>query len=302
MIKIELEYDPKQIFYIRTEVLKTDSQLTEYKIKFGTNEIKSKNMYLKAKEYVPNFFEPLLNLYEKINPKYRGTPVEFNYLVGSYNIHKFLAEATIKKERTFVLNEIKNKKIDSNQFEFFMYSLKKIAEIYSIGNEKKITLNKHYLNIKHGLLNKHFSNSPMYFSCGSTDVGFFGSLKDGKVFTAKVKINGENRRVFIKTPIQHNLGYNPLFIDPKTLDVYAFKTNKFGKIISYTLRIKHDPKNHSREQLLRSAIREYTEKTIENQKKYNAKLIINEKLIHKKKLRRKRLLTKNYLKHRSSNK
>lgn len=270
-----MDYNPKQRIFISLSSIaqdKTNPNINLYKITFGSNDSSVQNIYQKAKEYVPNFLEPLLNLYQGINPKYRGTMVEYNRLIGTFKLHKFLAEATTKKERTFVLNEIKKKAIDSNKFEFFMYSLKKIAEIYYEGHKKVSTLEDHYLNIKRGLLNKHFTNSVNYFDCSSTDGGFFHSFKEGKVFTSKVKIDGEYRRVFIKTPMQHGLGYNPMFLDTKTLDVYAFKTNKLGTIISYKLRIKHDPANKARDIFLRSAINEYTKKTIENQKAYKTEL------------------------------
>jgi len=279
MIKIELDYDPEQYTFISSTIMEpkeNSSNLSMYKLTFGSNYPEVKAIYKKAKEYVPNFLDPLLNLYEEINPKYRGKAVIFDKLIGAYKLHKFLAETTTKKERTFVLNEIKKKAIDSNKFEFFMYSLKKIAEIYSEGHKKVSTLEDHYLSIKRGLLNKNFTSSVEYHSCGDpTDIGFFHSFSEGKIFTAKIKIDGEYRRIFVKTPMHHGIGYNPMFLDAKTLDVYAFKTNNLGKITSYTIRIKHNPLDTRRERFLRTGIDRYTKKTIENQKAYREELSLN---------------------------
>jgi len=142
--------------------------------------------------------------------------------------------------------------------------------------------------IKKGLLNKKLINNILYYSCYSTYIGFLNSFRENKIYTAKVKINNEYRRVFIKTPVHNGLGANPMFLDPKNGKVYAFSTDNKGNIKKFILRI--DPKKGhiynniekpiplmSVEKLalkkLESEIENYVKKTLENQKRHRSEII-----------------------------
>ncbi|MFA5746247.1 MAG: hypothetical protein WCX82_00055 [archaeon] len=76
--------------------------------------------------------------------------------------------------------------------------------------------------------------------CKETYPGFLRSQTANTLYTAKVKINGVIKRVFIKTPIgktrTEDLGFNKLMIDPDTFRLYTFKTDNSGKIIEKSIR------------------------------------------------------------------
>lgn len=72
--------------------------------------------------------------------------------------------------------------------------------------------------------------------CIETYIGFMRALKEDTLYTAKLKIGGKLKRVFIKTPIggsktpELNYGFSRLAIDPETMNVYSFVNHKDGKI------------------------------------------------------------------------
>jgi len=92
-------------------------------------------------------------------------------------------------------------------------------------------------DIKKGLFPRKLIFDKRYISgCPSTYLGFMRALKSGTLYTAKIKINGKLKRVFIKTPIgqeevdNFHAGFNKLLIDPETMDVYYFTMDEKGKI------------------------------------------------------------------------
>lgn len=135
-------------------------------------------------------------------------------------------------------------------------------------------LKRLFINAKFGLLNKHLVNSPLYYSCITTLEGFIRSFKEDKIFTTKVKIDGDLRRVFIKTPINTYSvgGHNPLFLDSKTLNIYAFKTDKKGKIIDFSLRMDNFKISSMDKMFLKKEMLAYVKRAKENINKYRTYL------------------------------
>lgn len=92
-------------------------------------------------------------------------------------------------------------------------------------------------DIKRGKFPKKIRFTTEYSrGCINTYIGFMRALKSGTLYTAKIKINGKLKRVFIKTPIgstnNFNLvaGFYRVAIDPETMDVYSLQNKKNGKI------------------------------------------------------------------------
>lgn len=73
-------------------------------------------------------------------------------------------------------------------------------------------------------------------TCIETYVGFMRALKEDALYTAKLRIGGKLKRVFIKTPVGSSktpdldFGFSRLAIDPETLNVYSFVNHKDGRI------------------------------------------------------------------------
>ncbi len=272
MIKIKITPKEKMKTYIDVKEKRLPNKDKLYEVLFNVSEEAlpyTKNMYKKAKRYGPSFLEPFVNFFVSSNPKYYGKNFDVSKLLGSYEINHFLSNATTSKERKYILDQIKNKKIDLEKLSLFVYSLKHLATSYYKENIKIMNIKNLFINVKFGLLNKHMVNRPYYLNCYSTYQGFINSFNESKIFTTKAKIDGKIRRVFIKNPI-HNaeLGYAPLFIDPKTFNIYAFLTDNKGKIRNFYLRVDAKKIPSHRKKDIKQAMEKYVKRTIENQKKY----------------------------------
>jgi hypothetical protein len=73
-------------------------------------------------------------------------------------------------------------------------------------------------------------------TCINTYIGFMRALKENTLYTAKLKIDGKLKRVFIKSIIGNSKdlyldsGFSRLAIDPETLNVYSFINHRNGRI------------------------------------------------------------------------
>lgn len=286
MIKVKIKQKRDIHPIIQTEITH-QKNTTIFEISFDVTDKTTKEMYASALEYGPKFIEPLINICDKFPFTYRGKKLDLLKIFGKYNMHFFLSKATTHKQREYVLNEIKNKKITPERLEMFLFTLKNIARIYYAEKNNIMSLKRLFINAKFGLLNKHMINKVRYYACGTTISGFIYSFKENKIVTTKVKIDGEIRRVFIKTKIHGSFsGHNPMFIDPKTFNVYAFKTDSKGKITDFKLRISGKEINQlnlTELKLNMDAFVERAKKNINNYRKY-----LKEKRLNKKKTAPKR--------------
>jgi hypothetical protein len=134
-----------------------------------------------------------------------------------------------KKELKQILTEFKT--LDFNQKNIFLNALWYNSRYYA--DPKKFEFSFHKLDreiwrIKKGMVNINFIFKTGYGTCEDTIKGFIRALRAGTVFTTKMKIDGEIRRVIVKSNLgvskkdEFNKGVYNLILDPKTFDIYDF--------------------------------------------------------------------------------
>ena len=162
---------------------------------------------------------------------------EIKYSFKSYEFSESLLEKARAKLNK--INSLKQKEIvslvstfNSNQLALFLETFK-----YDLDYSKDFSnLLQNTREIKKGRFSRKVSSLTIYSKgCINTYTGFMRALEAGTLYTAKIKINGKLKRVFVKTPIgdvgvNKATGFFRLLIDPETMDVYSFKSRKSGKI------------------------------------------------------------------------
>lgn len=175
----------------------------------------------------------------------------YNFLKKRLNENQYNFRYGIK------LDEFFNLDLDSAKLKLSKIDLKEQKEIIKIIENFNITqLSSVLENIRYNLKHKRefidllrdtrdiqkgrFLKKPRARvnpdTCINTYIGFMRALKEGALYTAKLKIDGKLKRVFIKTPVGNSKdiyldsGFSRLAIDPETLNVYSFINNRDGRI------------------------------------------------------------------------
>jgi len=192
-------------------------------LNFGENEIKkTKIQILKTKQLrniANNRFDLLVELIKK--PKF----YEFLNAIPKRSYDNLLNSATkFTRDQTHMLI---TKTLDS--VILYEYGEKQLA-IARLQN----TLD----NIKRGRPIKY----PINFKtgrkmCETTYAGFLKALRSKTLYIAPANIDGKKKLVFVKNTVGSEEpilgGIKMLFIDPETLCVYRFKTDKMGNIVNH---------------------------------------------------------------------
>lgn len=135
-------------------------------------------------------------------------------------------------ERIVIYNAVKE--FNANQLSVFLETIQNFRKSEKPAKQLIVEIK----NIKKGLFPKYLNYKTTYTSgCLETYTGFIRALNSGTLYTAKVKVDGKLKRVFIKTPIGHvnvnhsnNQGFLSFAIDPETMNVYSYRFNEAGKI------------------------------------------------------------------------
>lgn len=150
-------------------------------------------------------------------------------------------EKEIIEIKQIILDILKNKKNLENKKS--LVNLLIHTSHLKLENKKEYKRNffSQLKNLKEGFfLHNTISSNSFKKTCNDTYAGFYRALKAETLQTTKVLIDGKLTRVFVKNwHGEHNylMGWNELFINPETLNVYAFKTDQFGKITDFKKKI-----------------------------------------------------------------
>jgi len=183
------------------------------------------------------------------------------YIEGIINNNPMMVSLNISKSKRFKeylnqFNEKESKEIikiiektkDSKKRILLNEIIMTNYEKYKAKKESKRNLISQLRNIEEGFFTKNIVISKEFErTCNRTYKGFYRALNARTLQTTKVKLDGKLTRVFIKDSIGAFgifEGTNKLFIEPNSLDVYAFKSNKDGKITSFEKRIDFKNKSH----------------------------------------------------------
>jgi hypothetical protein len=171
-------------------------------------------------------------------------------LFGSPYLYKYLNKLPAT-ELKIVLERMK-----------FLDSTKMEQLIYKIYHNQDHFLYTGYVNpidiykIEKGLFKKKTNSRRASQTCELTYLGFLRALRSGALYTGKVRIDGIDKRVFIKGDVGHsiiptlkkneskeilqklNFGNEKLIIDPssKDLKVYSFFTDSKNRIVDLELK------------------------------------------------------------------
>ena len=170
---------------------------------------KSKNLKLFKKQKSKNHRSPIFHFPTLDYPKLSSYLNNFSSkeLNSALNVYKTLS---FNQKNLFLLA------IDNNSYNY-KFS-KKINSFNSLERE--------LWRIKKGIIPKGLIFHTGYATCDETIFGFIRAFKQDSVFSTKINIDGENRRVFIKTFVglsknpSENLGFSPLILDPKSFKIY----------------------------------------------------------------------------------
>lgn len=182
---------------------------------------------MENKDLVYYFFKKKLNE-NKYNLKY-GTKPDLFLNLDIDSAKPKLSKIDIKEQKEIV-RIIENFNINqlSSVLENIRYNLEHQREFNSFLRDTRDIQKGRFLKKPRARV-----DSPV---CIDTYIGFMRALKEGTLYTAKLKIDGKLKRVFIKTPIGNandlnlDFGFSRLAIDPETLNVYSFINNRAGRI------------------------------------------------------------------------
>ncbi|MFA5746085.1 MAG: hypothetical protein WCX82_02005 [archaeon] len=176
-------------------------------------------------------------IYDALKTKDRRKKILFKD--REHNISEYELESIKKYLLTISPNYSKKfysivKEFNANQLAVLLETIRSFRKQERPANQ----LIREIKDIHKGIFPRHISYKTEYTSgCLETYSGFIRALNSGTLYTAKVKINGELKRVFIKTPIGHvyknssnNQGFLSFAIDPETMNVYSYRFNEKGKI------------------------------------------------------------------------
>lgn len=147
-----------------------------------------------------------------------------------------------QKELNSILIEFK--KLNFNQKNIFLNALGYNSIYYSDPKDFQFSfhkLDREIWRIKKGMVNINFVFKTGFGICEDTIIGFIRALRAGTVYTTKMNIDGERRRVIVKSQIgpgkksSENVGFFRLILDPKTFEIYDF-SNAFKSNTKLTLK------------------------------------------------------------------
>lgn len=177
----------------------------------------------------------------------------------SFNFGKFLSNDVLvymnkiphseKKEIISGINNLSKKYTDiklSNKFSQFTMAVKKLSKQYVAENQYSSiipTMKSLYLNTL--AREEYLYSPPRNQACRESYLGFIRAIRSNTLTTAKVIVNGEEKRFFFKSGAgvlenpfitkqdvmqlnksarSLNVGYNPIAFDPETLSLYEVTT------------------------------------------------------------------------------
>jgi len=190
-------------------------------------------------------------LYNNIKQIIETQLTKIKYGLKSYEFPFYLLQKAKKSLDGININNQKEiikllSSFNANQLAVFLDTLK-----YNIAHNKDCnSLLRDTRDIHKGRFPRKVSSLTIHSSgCINTYTGFMRALEAGTLYTTKIKIDGKLKRVFVKTPIgsigiNKDSGFFRLFIDPETMNVYSFKSDKSGKIDEKTIT-----KAYSKEEL-----------------------------------------------------
>lgn len=151
--------------------------------------------------------------------------LKFSLSATDVQLEKYLKNFTSKQLSSF-LSEFKS--FNYNQKNLFLNVLNYNSIYHSNKQDPNFfmhTLDKEIWRIKSGMLNTKMLFETHQKECKHTLSGFIRAFKTDSIFTTKVNIDGEVRRVFVKGEIgslkeKGNVGYNHLIFDPKGMSIY----------------------------------------------------------------------------------
>lgn len=166
------------------------------------------------------------------------------------NLYEYLNKATrIERQKTIEII----KKFNANELLNFLQTLKVNSNITTPRKIANIALDiKNHKFIKTTVDSsiKHYEKPKLEMVCQQTYGGFLRALKTNTLYHITAEIDGRPKALFVKTQIgelpllkQYSTdplllgGYNVLAIDVETLNVYAFKTLKNGRVDNATLEL-----------------------------------------------------------------
>lgn len=190
---------------------------------------------------------------EKANIKSKA--IKFTLSASDEQLKNYLKNFT-SKELLQVFNDFKA--LNYNQKNLFLNVLN-YNSFYHLNNKEPTffmhTLDKEIWRIKKGLLNTNMLFYTHQKECKHTLSGFIRAFKTNSIFTTKINIDGEVRRVFVKNEIgslkeKGNAGYNHLILDPKDMHIYNLSMISGITPTRMTLKEISKLKLNSKERLL----------------------------------------------------
>jgi len=210
---------------------------------------------LTSKDFISDFYDFLISRKEIIGSlKIRRQPLDFGRLftndVLSYinNMH-YLERKEIIYSLKALSQKYKGLEL-SNKISLFILNLKKFSKQYVV--EGKHAPIKRVIKTLDGdrlLREEYLLSPPKNQACKETYLGFIRAIRANTLTTAKVIVDGKEKRMFMKSSagvaekpiiskqdIKHlgeefrvlDNGHNPLAIDPETFELYEI-TTKAGK-------------------------------------------------------------------------
>lgn len=207
------------------------------------------------------FLEDFFNLYNSSN--FNRLRIEISG--KKFEVNRFFNEPVLeylsyysypeKKEIIRYLSNISNKYSKAelaNKFSLFLVNMKKLSNSFA-----KDKLHQSIMPTLKALHKNTIPRAPhvkiQEFKCQESYAGFIRAIRSGTLTTAKVMVDGKERRMFFKSgagtaessiltkrenkslgreKVFINEGFVSLAIDPTTLDIYAIRTEKgihYGK-------------------------------------------------------------------------
>jgi hypothetical protein len=210
---------------------------------------------LTSKDFISDFYEFLMSRKEVLGSlKIRGQFLDFEKIFSNEvldyvnNMHYIERKEIIKS-----LNKLSQKYNGlelANKLSLFLVNLKKLSKQYKIEG-KHTPIQRIIKTLESGRLirEEYLLSPPRNQSCKESYLGFLRAIRANTLTTAKVTVDGKEKRMFMKSSagvaenphiskqdIRHlkdkirtlNNGHNPLAIDPDTFELYEI-TTKSGK-------------------------------------------------------------------------
>jgi hypothetical protein len=201
----------------------------------------------KVRFFLSQINDSYISSYNKFKSDYKLLNYTTSFLFTNQDIKDYLQNYSLNELRSILLEF---NKMNFNQKSLFLNALDYNSKFYSDPKTKEFSLHKldrEAWRIKKGLVNVNYLFVKGDDVCGSTIRGFIRALKSGCVFITKMNIDGDKRRVLVKTKLgavskktkpNKLSGFNELILDLKTFDIYNL-SSKISPLENEPISLKH---------------------------------------------------------------